>query len=237
MEPARFVLHHAPHSRAFRALWLLEEAGAAYSLVHHDLSKGTQKAPAFLALNPGGKLPVLLDHGPAGDWSAVVCESAAICAYVADMLPAARLAPALDSPLRGAYATWLAYVPGALEPAMADLMFPRQSEPPSLALGWPRYDAALRRVEDALRQGPYLLGEDFSAADILTGSLLQWLQAWRKLPESAVFDRYLAALAGRDGLRRAQAVEAQLLQARADDAAHTAAAAGGHVGHSATTAA
>jgi len=217
MEQPRFVLHHAPRSRAFRALWLLEEAGTAYSLEHHDLSRGTQKTPAFLALNPDGKLPVLVDRGPAGDWSVAVCESAAICTYVGDVLPAARLAPATDSPLRAAYATWMAYVPGVLEPAMADLMFPRQSEPPPLALGWPRYDLALRRVENALREGPYLLGQEFSAADVLAGSLLQWLHAWRKLPESPVFERYLATLAGREGLRRAQAVENRLLQALSHD--------------------
>jgi glutathione S-transferase len=207
----RFTLHHAPRSRSRRILWLLEEAGVPFDIATHDLSKATHKDPAYLALNPAGKVPALIDHGPAGDWrpGVVVTESAAICAYVADSVPEAGLAPPVGSPERAAYATWLGYCPSVLEPAFADAVFPRSVEAPASALGWPSFATALQRVETALQEGgPYLLGARFSAADVLIGSLLQWLQAWGKLPETAAVSAYLDRLAERPAFQRAQAHDA-----------------------------
>ncbi|MDR6294115.1 MULTISPECIES: glutathione S-transferase family protein [Inquilinus] len=204
----RFTLHHAPRSRSRRILWLMEETGVPFAIAPHDLSKATHKDPAYLALNPAGKVPALVDRGPAGDWSpgVVVTESAAICAYVADALPESGLAPAVGSPERAAYATWLGYCPSVLEPAFADAVFPRGVEAPPSALGWPSFALALERVEKALQAGgPYLLGARFSAADVLIGSLLQWLQAWGKLPDSATISAYLALLATRPAAQRARA--------------------------------
>jgi glutathione S-transferase len=89
-------------------------------------------------------------------------------------------------------------------------MFPRQKEAPRSAMGWPSYDATLERIERALERGPWLLGDHFSAADIMLGSMLQWLSAWGKLPDGAASARYLAALKQRDGLMRAQAKEAEI---------------------------
>ncbi|WP_343715869.1 glutathione S-transferase family protein [Inquilinus sp.] len=207
----RFVLHHAPRSRSRRALWLLEEAGVPFEIAPHDFAKATHKDPAYLAINPAGKVPALADRGPAGDWSppAVVTESAAICAYVADAVPEAGLAPPVGSRERAAYATWIAYCPSVLEPALSDSVFPRREEPPASAIGWCSFPEALRRVETALQAGgPYLLGERFSAADVLIGSLLQWLQGWGKLPENATLAAYLATLAARPAVQRAQARDA-----------------------------
>ena len=210
MSTPRFVLHYAPRSRAFRILWLLEEARAPYELAVYDLQKGTHKDRSYLAVNPDGKVPALVDRGPRGDWSVIVTESAAISTYVADACPEAALAPALSSPERGPYLTWLVYCSAALEPAFADFMFPRQKEAPRSAVGWPSYDATLERIERALERGPWLLGEHFSAADIMLGSMLQWLSAWGKLPDGAASARYLAALKQRDGLMRAQAKESEI---------------------------
>jgi glutathione S-transferase len=210
MSTPRFVLHYAPRSRAFRILWLLEEARAPYELAVYDLQKGTHKDRSYLAVNPDGKVPALVDRGPRGDWSVIVTESAAISTYVADACPEAALAPALSSPERGPYLTWLVYCSAALEPAFADFMFPRQKEAPRSAVGWPSYDATLERIERALERGPWLLGDHFSAADIMLGSMLQWLSAWGKLPDGAASTRYLAALQQRDGLMRAQAKESEI---------------------------
>jgi glutathione S-transferase len=210
MSTPRFVLHYAPRSRAFRILWLLEEARAPYELAVYDLQKGTHKDRSYLAVNPDGKVPALVDRGPRGDWSVIVTESAAISTYVADACPEAALAPALSSPERGPYLTWLVYCSAALEPAFADFMFPRQKEAPRSAMGWPSYDATLERIERALERGPWLLGDHFSAADIMLGSMLQWLSAWGKLPDGAASARYLAALKQRGGLMRAQAKEAEI---------------------------
>jgi glutathione S-transferase len=210
MDTARFVLHYAPRSRASRILWLLEEAHASYDVAVYELQKGTQKDPAYLALNPDGKVPALVDRGPKGDWSVIVTESAAITTYIADALPQAALAPAVTSPERGPYLTWLVYCSAALEPAFTDFMFPRRSEVPSGTVGWPSYDATLQRIERALDRGPFLLGDHFTAADVMLGSMLQWLFAWGKLPPSAVFERYLASLKSREAQQRAQAREAEI---------------------------
>jgi glutathione S-transferase len=202
--PARFLLHHAPKSRSERILWLLEEAGADYEIAAHDLEQGTQKRPDFLAINPFGKLPALIDRGPDGSWNAVVTESVAICAYVADVLPEAGLAPAIGTPERAAYATWLAYGAAVLEPAFADLAFPRAAEPPARAIGWPSFALALDRLEAALTPGPYLLGEHFSAADLMVGGLVQWAVQWGKATPGPATARCLAALDTRPALVRAR---------------------------------
>lgn len=207
----RFILHHAPRSRSSRALWLLEEAGVPFEIALHDFAKGTHKDPAYLAINPAGKVPTLVDRGPAGDWSppAVVTESAAICAYVADAVPEANLAPPVGSCERAAYATWIAYCPSVLEPALSDSVFPRREDPPASTLGWCPFPEAVQRVEAALQAGgPYLLGARFSAADVLIGSLLQWLKAWGKLQETPTLAAYLGTLAARPASQRAQARDA-----------------------------
>ena len=210
MESPRFVLHYAPRSRAFRILWLLEEAKVPYEIVLYDLQKGTHKDEAYLAVNPDGKVPALVDRGPRGDWSVIVTESAAISTYIGDACPDAGLAPALSSPERGAYLTWLVYCSAALEPAFADFMFPRQKEMPRSAAGWPSYDATLGRIAQTLERGPWLLGEHFTAADVMLGAMLQWLHAWGKLPPAPALERYLGSLKGRDAHVRAQAKETEM---------------------------
>lgn len=195
--PARFVLHHHPQSRAQRILWLLEEAGAPYELVPHDLEAGTHKSPEFLKLNPDGKIPTLIDRGPDGTANVVVTESAAIVIHVADAVPEAGLAPAPGVPQRGTYLTWIAYAGTAIEPAFADVMFPRAAEPPASAIGWLPFDKTLERVLGGLKPGPWLLGEAFSAADIMLGSLLGWMQSWGKLPDPERFRPYLERIAAR----------------------------------------
>jgi glutathione S-transferase len=205
---ARFLLHHAKRSRSARILWLLEEAGVAYDLLRHDLEKGTQKDAAFLAVNPFGKLPALVDRGPDGSWQAVVTESAAICAYLADALPETGLAPAIGTPDRAAYATWMAIGSGVLEPAFADLVFPRAEAPNAVGLGWPPFAQVQARVEATLAGGPWLLGAAFSAADIMVGGMMQWAVGWGKATAGPNLARYLAALDARPALARARAVDA-----------------------------
>ena len=195
---ARFLLHHAPKTRSLGSLWLLEEAGADYDLHWHDTAAGTHRRPDYLALNPAGKLPALVDRGPAGDWAGVVVtEAAAIAAYLADALPDAALAPPVGDPARAAYATWMAYGPGVLEPALADRAWPRAGEPPATAIGWPSFETAARRVESALERGPWLLGERFGAADVAVGGLLAWITQWGIWSPTPNVARYVAALDAR----------------------------------------
>lgn len=205
MADARFVLHHNPQSRAQRIKWLLEEAGAPYEIVAHDFETGTHKRPEFLKLNPDGKLPTLVDRGPDGTWSTVVTESAAIVIYVADAVPDGALAPAPSDPRRGPYLTWIAYVAAAVEPAMMDANFPRAAETPRGMTGWPPYEQAIDRIAAALAAAPYLTGDRFTAADLMVGSMLAWVNGWGKLPKPERFADYLARLAERPAARRAAA--------------------------------
>jgi glutathione S-transferase len=202
---SRFVLHHHPQSRAQRIRWLLEEAGAPFEIVAHDLQAGTHKRPDFLKLNPDGKLPTLIDRGPDGTWSTVVTESAAIVVHVADAVPGAGLAPGVADPRRGAYLNWIAYVSAAVEPALADAVWPRAQAAPASAVGWPPYEKAVDRIAAALDASPYLTGADFTAADLMVGSMLDWVRGWGKLPGPERFEGYLGRLEARPARQRAAA--------------------------------
>ncbi len=215
MTTPRFTLHYAPQTRATTTLWLMEEAGLAFDLALHDLSAKTHKRPEHLALNPAGKLPVLIDRGPEGDWHEVICDSAAICAYVADLATDAKLAPAPHDRARGRYLQWLVYNAATLEPAFADAAMPRQKEPPPGTLGWPTFAQTTDHLHAALQAGPWLLGAQFSAADILVASALNLFKQWGMLPAPERFDAYLSAATSRDAFKRAQAREAACLAARA----------------------
>ncbi|WP_439598418.1 glutathione S-transferase family protein [Falsiroseomonas sp.] len=210
MAGPRFLLHFAPKTRAFRILWLLEEFGADFALIQHDLDAGTHKRPEFLAINPDGKLPVLEDRGPAGDWTGVVVsESLGICAYLDELHPG-LLSPPPGNPERALYQTLMAYGAGVLEPALADKAFPRAEPPPARALGWPDFATALARIERQIQAsgGPFLLGAALSTADVLIGSTLQYVTAWGMLTPSPVLASYLAALEARPALAAARAREA-----------------------------
>lgn len=205
--PPRFLLHHAPRSRSANSLWLLEEAGVGYALQPHNLEAGTQKQPAFLAVNPAGKLPALVDRGPDGDWDGVVVtEVVAIAAYVADLAPESGLAPAIGSPDRAAYQFWMAYAPGVAEPAMMDAAFPRTEAASAVAQGWPSFEQVLARIETALEGRSFLLGEAFSAADVVLGGLLSFCKQIGMLKTGPNTLRYVAALESRPARLRAFAV-------------------------------
>ena len=108
-------LYWSPRSRSFTALWLMEETGQPYERVLTDITTGAQKTPEYLKINPMGKVPALRD----GD--ATLAEAAAICAYIAERYPDAKLAPPVGDPARAKYLYWLFYRPGCLEPAIVQL--------------------------------------------------------------------------------------------------------------------
>src|SRR3984893_10373013 len=155
-------LYWSPRSRSFSALWLMEETGKPYERVLTDISTGAQKTAEYLAINPMGKVPALRD----GD--ATLAEAAAICAYVAERYPEAKLAPAMGDPLRTKYLYWLFFAPGCIEPAMVQLA--TKIEMSTVAAGWGDAQRVFDVLEDALTRGPWILGENFSAADVAVGS-------------------------------------------------------------------
>ena len=155
-------LYWSPRTRSFSALWLMEETGQPYERVLTDISTGAQKTPEYLAINPMGKVPALKDG------EATLAEAAAICAYVAERYPEAKLAPPLGDPLRAKYLYWLFFAPSCIEPAMVQVA--TKVEMPSVAAGWGEASRVFDVLDKALEKGPWILGETFSAADIAIGS-------------------------------------------------------------------
>jgi glutathione S-transferase len=144
-------LYWAPRTRSLRALWVLEEAGVPYERVRLDLSAGEQKSPDYRAINPMAKVPALTDG------SAAVAESGAICAYVAEAVPQAGLAPPLGDPARGRYLQWLFFSPGCIEPAFLTKSANVSVDPRMASFG--DFDRVFDVLEEVVTPGPWLLGE------------------------------------------------------------------------------
>jgi glutathione S-transferase len=154
------TLYYNPQSRAVIAKWMLDECGAAYAIAPIDLEKREHKEPQFLAINPAGKLPALVDG------ESRLFENAAICLYLADAFPAARLAPAIGAPERARYLSLMVYSTSQLEPAMSDEIMHVETLPQR---GWTDFETARDVVERELGRGPYLFGDWFTAADVMIG--------------------------------------------------------------------
>jgi glutathione S-transferase len=194
-------LYWAPRTRSFSALWLMEETGQPYERVLTDLSKAEHKSPEYLAINPMGKVPALRDG------EATLAEAAAICAYVAERYPQAKLAPPIGDPLRAKYLYWLFFSPGCIEPAMVQLATKIEMNP--TAAGWGDAQRVFDVLDAALSKGPWLLGEAFSAADIMVGSGLNFaVRLFKMAPSRPSFDRYLDRCAARPAFQRAGAIAA-----------------------------
>lgn len=204
MSEDAITFYHAAPSRGSIVLWMLEEVGASYRVELLDLARGDQKRPDYLALNPMGKVPVIVHRGT------VVTEVAAICTWLAEQFPVAGLAVEAASPARAAYLRWLFFEPGCLEPAIVDRMLQRPAGPPR-ALGYGDLDTTLAVVAQAVAPGPWLLGERFSTADVLIGSALRWGSMVGAVPERPEFAAYLGRLAERPALQRALAKDRELM--------------------------
>lgn len=200
----RVIFFHSPQSRSAGTRALLEELGADYDLHVLNLKAGEQRGPAYLAVNPMGKVPAI-HHG-----GALVTEQPAVFIYLADLYPAAKLAPPLGDPLRGPYLRWLVFYGSCFEPAMVDKSMQREPAPPSTC-GYGDYDTMLQTLTDQLEKGPYLLGDTFSAADVLWGTALNWTTMFKLVPELPVIRAYIDRVLARPAMQRAAAKDAELL--------------------------
>ncbi len=210
------TLFHAPHSRSGAARILLEEIGAPYSLQVVNLKTNETRSPAYLARNPMGKVPALLVEQDGGEF--LVTEQAAVMTYMADLHPDAGLAPALDDPLRGPYLRWMAFHGACFEPAVIDLALKREPAPPSMS-PYGDYDTMLATLTCQLRAGPWLLGDRFTAADILWGYALGWTTAFKLVPELPEVVDYIARLNARPATQRVTAMDAELAALQSAQAA------------------
>lgn len=189
------LLHHAPMSRGNIAFWMLEEMGIPYRLNLLHLDRQDHKKPDYLAVNPMGKVPALEHKG------VVVTEVAAVCAYLADAFPEAKLAPKIDDPRRGIYYRWMFFAPGCLEMAVFDRMTGHTTPMPS-ASGYGDYDTTIETAAQAVAKGPYVLGEQFSAADVVLGSHIIWGMMMKGMPERTEFTAYAQRLQARPAWQR-----------------------------------
>ncbi|KQW38594.1 glutathione S-transferase family protein [Rhizobacter sp. Root404] len=198
-------MHHSPNTRSTGALILLEELGAPYDLHVMNMKAGENRAPAYLAINPLGKVPAVT-HG-----DALVTEQVAVFLYLADLFPAAGLAPPIGDPLRGPYLRWMAFYGSSFEPALIDRS-QKHAPPPSLA-PYGDYDTMLATLVGQLEKGTYLLGERFSAVDVLWGTALRWTTMFGLVPELPVIAAYIERVGSRPAVARARAKDAELAKA------------------------
>lgn len=208
MSNRTLTLFHSPNTRSTGTLILLEELGAPFELHVLNMKKGEQRQADYLAVNPMGKVPALR-HG-----EAVVTEQVAIFIYLADLFPQAGLAPALDDPLRGPYLRWLVFYGACMEPAVVDKSM--QRDPAAAATSpYGDYDSVIGTLRGRLRQGPYMLGERFTAADVLWGTALKWMVGWKLVPDAAEIVDYVERVNARPAFARARARDAELAAAQA----------------------
>ncbi|HLL28886.1 MAG TPA: glutathione S-transferase [Xanthobacteraceae bacterium] len=204
---ADLTLYHAPQSRSASALWMLEEVGEPCELEIFRFDNGSLRTPEYLAINPMGKVPAL-KHG-----EAVITESAAICCYLADTFPRAKLNIPVGDPRRGPYLKWLFYGPSCFEPAVIDRMLKREPGERS-AIGWGSLDLVLDTISKAIGKGPYLFGDQFTAADLIIGGGLRWGMMTRNVPARPEFSAYAERVGARPAAKRANAKDREIAAAQ-----------------------
>lgn len=198
------VFYTNPRSRGRIVRWMLEEVGQPYRTEVLDYGT-TMKASAYLAINPMGKVPAL-QHG-----NIIVTETAAICAYLADVFPQAGLAPPPHDPLRGPYYRWLFFAAGPIEAAASNkalgIAVPPEREP---MMGYGNYARVMDTLEQAVSRADYLVGESFTAADLYVGSHIGFGLMFGTIEKRPAFLQYYKRMSGRPAYARARELDEAL---------------------------
>src|SRR5271166_4125550 len=202
------VFYTHPMSRARIVRWMLEEVGEPYETKIMEFGH-SMKGPEYLALNPMGKVPAIR-HG-----ETVVTEAAAICAYLADVFPAAGLAPPSGSRERGPYYRWLFFGAGPVDAAVTDkalgFVVPADREG---MVGYGNLERTLAALEGQLYRSEYIAGDRFTAADIFVGLQIGWGMAFRGIDKRPAFERYWSLLTARPAFIRAKKIDDSLVEER-----------------------
>ena len=195
------ALYHAPHSRSSRFIFLLEELGAPYKLETVNIRRGDGSG-ALDTHNPHphGKVPVITDG------ETIVYESAAIALYLTDKFPQNGIGPQIGDARRGAYLTWLAYYAGVMEPAWMSAFL--KTDVPRGTAGWVKTDEVMELVNATLSKGPYILGDNFSAADVLIATTFKLFLGSPLLPKTDPLEAYVKRVTDRPAFARAMTKEA-----------------------------
>ena len=197
------TLFHSPQSRSSGALTLLEELGAPYQLHVLNMKAGEQRRPEYLAINPLGKVPAILHRGE------LITEQVAIFIYLADLFPAAGLAPIIGDTRRGVYLRWLIYYASCYEPALVDRAMQREPAPHATS-PYGTFDTMLETILRQIRDQPYLLGDTISAADILWGNALNWGVMFKLVPEDKAVTDYVARIVQRPAAIKVASMDSEL---------------------------
>ena len=199
---------HSPNTRSSGSLILLKELGADYQLHVLNMKAGEQRKPAYLAINPMGKVPAVL-HG-----DALITEQVAVFLYLADLYPAAGLTPAIGEPLRGPYLRWMTFYGSCFEPALVDRSMKREPAAPSTS-PYGDFDTMFKALTDQLARGDYMLGNRFTALDVLWGTALTWTTMFGLVPETSVTRAYMDRVNARPAVAWARQKDAELTAAQA----------------------
>lgn len=192
-----------PMSRGQIARWALHEAGAEYEQVLLDYAM-SMKAEEYLKINPMGKVPAIVHDGN------VVTEGAAICAYLADSFPEARLAPKADE--RADYYRWLFYAAGPLEAAITNRSMGFEVAPDKeMTAGYGNYDRVVDVLDGKFQTDDYVCGSRFTMADVYVGAQLVWGTQFGTLPSRDSFVAYAKRMTERDAHRSAKAIDDKLI--------------------------
>ena len=199
------IFYTNPMSRGRIVRWMLEEVGEPYQTEILDYAT-TLKSPEYLAVNPMGKVPAI-SHG-----GVVVTEAAAICAYLADAFPAKGLAPPLGDKRRGPYFRWLFFGAGPVEQATSVRSLGIEIAPEQKRMmGFGDYADMLNGMESAISGRDYILGDEFSAADVYFGSQVGWGLQFGSIEKRPAFERYNERLQSRPAFKRASQIDDALL--------------------------
>ena len=197
------TLYYSPQTRATGARVLLEELGAPYSLHILNMKAGEQRQAEYLAINPLGKVPAIR-HG-----DTLVTEQVAIYLHLADLYPEVGMTPAIGDPDRGAYLRWIALYGSCFEPAVIDHHHKRVANDPN-DTPYGRYEDLVDMIDAHLSNGPYILGDRFSVADVLWGLALNWTTMFGLVPQRPAIVDYVARMTSRPAFQRVTAADAAL---------------------------
>ena len=192
----RVTFFHTPQTRSGATRALIEELGIDVETHVLNMKAGETRKSEYLAVNPMGKVPAIR-HG-----EALITEQPAVMMYLADLYPEAKLAPPIGDPMRGPYLRWMVFYGSCFEPAVVDRSMER--EPANLAMSpYGDFDTMLNTLTDQLDRGPYMLGDTFSAADVLYATALNWMTRFKLVPELPVIRSYIERVTSRPAMRRA----------------------------------
>lgn len=201
------TLFHSPQTRSSGVLALLEELKAPYQLHVLNMKAGEHRQGAYLAVNPMGKVPAIL-HG-----DALVTEQVAIGIYLADLFPEAGITPAIGDALRGPYLRWYVFYAACFEPAVCDKAMKREAGPVAM-VPYGDFSMTLNALTEQLNEGPWLLGDRFTAADVLWGTALTWMTGFGLVEPVASITAYVDRWKARPSVRKVAQIDSDILKAQ-----------------------